>query len=203
VPADTPTKPPQAPRQRLPLNAAVPRLPDPPADLLAIVEKERERGGSAEQTPSPKSSKRAGLRFEVGSLKELGQFLLVLSGIALGLVNHFSKAEAPVVARVDDKAEVAKRAIDGDSQAQEPAAERGLRKRVADLEAEKAAAHARSCRHMHWQAEVLRLQTPPVFVTLDEACDEFNGDKFEAKKGESMPSGGKPQIVVTTPMPKP
>src|SRR5688572_8429952 len=95
------------PRQRRPLADVVPRLPEPPADLMAMVERARHGAdgadGGGKPSEPPKSSKKPGLRLEIGSLADLGKFILLLAGLALGVWNRVDKAPERDVDVVEQK----------------------------------------------------------------------------------------------------
>jgi hypothetical protein len=103
---------------------------------------------------------------------------------------------------VDGKAETAKRAIEGDKQAVTPRKEKGLEKRVGSLEWYREQFELQRCADQRFNAAVWKRLTPPVIVTV-VGCENVPEVDVEIKAGWSMPTGGKPQLVVITAMPSP
>jgi hypothetical protein len=208
--ADAPTKPPRpipgVPVRRLPqggLGGAVPRLPPLPGDLVAGLTEARPGADSEPRTassPAGPVSTGGGFELKIRKPIETVKALGILVAIVLGALNQVEKATEAKVTRVADKAETAHRTIEGDSQAADRDAKIGLSGRLDALEWSRAQDRIRGCQRDRWLAEILRRQTPPVFVTV-EGCADVPVESFEAKEGPSMPGGRRTQTVVITPMP--
>jgi hypothetical protein len=202
-----PTKPPE-PRKRLPLNAAIPRQAPPPADLVAMAGQARPGaaggagGGNSGQPESdkPKSRRLAGLELRIGNPIEAAKALGILGALVLGLVNQFEKAPAAKAEAADTKAETAKKAIEGDPEADKKTDELGIEKRLGALESKDERKRKRDCAKARWEAEVYKRLTPPVFATV-VGCDDIPADDVKIVEGPSMPNGRRSQVVVLTPMP--
>lgn len=177
-----------------------PPLPRPPRVPSGMVAEEAKARPEGDSEPEPASVAGNGFELKIRKPLEAVKALGVLVAIVLGAINQIEKAPEAKVARVDDKAEDAKKTIEGDSQAVDHDAKLGLNGRLDALEWSRVQDRIRGCRRDRWLAEILRRQSPPVFVTV-EGCADVPVDSFEAKEGPSMPGGRKSQIVVITAMP--
>jgi hypothetical protein len=191
VPADSPTKP---PRQRLPLNAALPRPPKLPAEYATEAGEARPGAGGAEETPT--KSRRAGIKLEIGSLAELGKFILLLAGLGLGVWNRADRAPDSDVEKHEVKISAQQTRLEG------PASEGGLAERVTKLERTVAPLVAYPCQEQLWLQQVLAKADPPILIR-PENCPRAPAPISVTVEPAMPGKRGRGATVVHSPYPMP
>jgi hypothetical protein len=188
VPADTPTKP---PRQRLPLNAAIPRPPKLPAEYATEAGEARPGAGGAEETPA--KSRRAGLELRVGNFGEFVKGVGILVAIILGAANQLQKAPEPKVDAVRENVSAQQTDINGPG---------GLRERVERLERDVTPLVGHVCHEQQFLSQVFARLDPPILIR-PENCPRAPAP-IQVTVEPAMPGKrGRGATVVHSPYPMP
>src|SRR5688500_16707302 len=98
-PSDADTKPPPAPRKRLPLSAAIPRPPVVPADMLASATETSGRGAGEREPGDSSAPSHAQVELKVRKPLEVAKALVeamkaagVAVAVVLSVLNYLDKA---------------------------------------------------------------------------------------------------------------
>ncbi len=209
MPADTPTKPPLPPRQRVPLNAAIPRQAPLPADLVASLAEARP--GAAGERDKAESSAPSGPGFvlKVKKPHELAKTILevvkavgAVVAIVLGATAMVTKAPAPAVTDVERRVEHVELRVEGKTD-QKGASSDGesLSERVTALEKAVRPLVDNRCPWQQFEAAVFdRLGAHGIKVQNCPAPKELETEPVTLLPGRPRPLR---EHLIKTPMPAP
>jgi hypothetical protein len=205
--ADEPkTKPATAPRQRLPLNAAIPRQAPLPADLVELVAKEREQGAGAASGGNPRSISKPALTLQIRGwdLDKATKLVIAITALAsliIGIRNSSQKEEVETVRKVETKVQDIALRVDGKSDQKGASSEgESIAEQTKKSREQIGQLIDVDCKRAQWLKQVFAQAKPPIVVYV-EGCPP--AAPIDVTEELPLPGRrGKGAIVVRTPFPR-